>query len=197
MSEQDAHIPQTLVRGVSIIAIREYVNHHLDEAERKGLLSRLPAEDVRTIITADKNEWYPLGIIKRLRAEVAKKFNPDDPRQAAFDIGLFTSTYEQSSFLKSIVRRLPIRLILNRAASLWRKFYRPGDMTLVEAKEGKAVLELRGFPPEDPLLCPQFTAWFFNAGQNKGLKNFKVEETKCIHKGDDCCRWEATWNPYP
>lgn len=194
--------PAVLVRGIAIIAVREYVREHLDEEGYSCFLSHLPGEHSRIILEVDRAEWYPVEIIRDLRARVAARFNPQDSRKAAFELGLYTSTFEQSTFLRGIMKHLPLHLILKQAASLWKKFYRPGTMQVVEravqgreegGEEGMVALELHDFPAVDPLLCPQFEAWLFTAGKNQNLKNLAVKETLCVHKGDRCCRWEATW----
>ncbi len=203
--------PAVLVRGIAIIAVREYVREHLDEEGYVTFLSHLPVEHSRIVQEANRAEWYPVEIIRDLRARVAARFNPQDARKAAFELGLYTSTFEQSTFLRGIMKHLPLHLILKQAASLWKKFYRPGTMQVFEkaiegeggeeeGKEGEegevgmVALELHDFPAVDPLLCPQFEAWLFTAGKNQNLKNLAVKETLCVHKGDGCCRWEATWN---
>ena len=185
---------KVLVRGVAITAIMDYVKDRLGEEGCNDFLKRFPRDFIDKVLNVGKADWYPVDVISRLRNEVALEFNSQDQRQAAFDIGVFTATYEQSTFLKSIMRHLPIPLILRQAAALWRKFYRPGVMKVVETGDRKVILELTDFPPVDPLICPQFEAWLVSAGRNQNLENFEVKETLCLHKGKDRCRWELTWS---
>jgi hypothetical protein len=190
MSEETTGASQMSVRGISLISIREYVKSRLDGKGLERFFARFPEGEAEIIFTAVKSEWYPFRIQRHLREGIVHEFNPEDPRQAIFDMVEVTANYEISAFLKVILAHLPKRLVLAQIAKLWDKMYRPGKMTLLEGSDNHAVIEVSEFA-HDPLFCPTMDAWLTVAARNMDLKNAEVAETACIHRGDERCRWEV------
>lgn len=183
---------QMWVRGISLISIREYVKSRLGEEGLEGFFSRFPKGEPEIILSAQKGEWYPFKLQQHLREQVVLEFNPKDPRQAIYDMVVFTANYEISIFLKAILAYLPVKLVLKKTADIWDKYYRPGRMELVNYNGDSACFEVKGFA-HDELFCPTMYAWLKIAGQNMGFENTKIVQTACIHEGDALCRWEVSW----
>jgi hypothetical protein len=192
MAVDKSNVPEPLVRGISLLSTRRYLRSHLKEVEWEGLLENLHPHHREIIRTVEKGSWYPFDIQRIMREEIAKRFNPGNPRQAILDAYLEATDYEISTFLRGMFSFLPVKLVVGRAAALWGKYYRPGVMQSVDMGEKKVALELTEFPA-DNLFCPTVEAWLTNASKYQKLKNAKVQETACIHRGDDLCRWEVTW----
>jgi len=180
--------PGMWVRGISLISISRYVKSKLDPVEIKDFFSRLPEGEAETILSAEKSEWYPFMLQRHLREEIAARFNPENPRQAIFDMVEVTANYEITAFLRVILAHLPLKLVLRRLPKLWDKMYRPGKMTLLEGSDNHAVIKVTEFA-HDPLYCPTMDGWLTVAARNMGFKKIEVRETSCIHRGDEACIW--------
>ncbi|MBD3285598.1 hypothetical protein GF359_04020 [candidate division WOR-3 bacterium] len=191
MTADKTDTPELLVRGISLISMREYVKTRLAGKDLEQFFTRFPESEEETIVNAKKGDWYPFVIQRHIRENVAKWFNPENPRKAVMDMVAFTADYEISAFLKGIIGILPVHMVLQQSAKVFGKFYNPGKMVAARRGETSATFELTGFPA-DPLFCPVIDAWIISAGKNMGL-DVKVKETACIHNGDDLCRWEITW----
>lgn len=182
------------VRGIALIAIREYLQSRLGLRDAGEFVKRLRSESAYTLLNAEKSNWYPFSIQTELHREIVKWFNPEDPHELILDLGTFKAKYEINSFLKTILSFLPLGLVLNRAQFIWSRFYRPGVFNVCSAHDAGAVFELTGFE-SDPHMCILVEAWLRVAGEILKLKDVEVSETACIHKGADRCRWETTWEP--
>lgn len=180
-----------LVRGISLISMREYVKTRLQGDKLKQFFTPFPDGEPDIIFSANKGQWYPFHIQRHMREQAASQFDPSNPRQAVMDMVAFTSDYEISSFLKGIIGILPPHMVLKNSAQVFGKFYQPGNMTALKADDKFSIIELVDFPA-DPLFCPVIDAWIMSAGRNMGLET-EVTETSCIHRGDATCRWEVRW----
>jgi hypothetical protein len=67
MPEKNAELPQMLVRGISLISLRDYVKSRLsDKKEVKEFFKRLPKADSIVIQSAQKWKWYPFFMQRHL-----------------------------------------------------------------------------------------------------------------------------------
>lgn len=192
MNLRSADRPVMLVRGISLISMREYVKTKLNGERLEEFFARFPENEVEIILNAERSEWYPFYIQQDIRENVVLEFNPKDPRKAIMDLVAFTADYEISAFLRGIIGILPVHMVLRQSARIFSKFYQPGKMTAVRIGQRTSVFELTDFPA-DPLFCPVIDAWLTTAGKNMGLKNIEVRETRCIHRGGEVCRWMVFW----
>jgi hypothetical protein len=187
----DTAIPSQ-VRGIALIAIREYVQSRLGLRDAGEFFKRLSCETTHTVLNAQKVTWYPFAMESELRTEIVRWFNPDDPRKAILDLGTFTAKFEINASLKAMIGILPLRLLLKRSQFMWSRLYHPGHFKLRSSHETAAVFELTGFH-SDPLFCTMVEAWLRTAGEILKLTNVEVSETACIHDGAGRCRWEISW----
>jgi hypothetical protein len=187
-------LPQMLVRGISLISLREYVQSRLKPKDARRLFERLPAVDTEVILSAQKWQWYPFSMQRNLREEIAHHFNPRDPLEAVYEAGLFAAERETSTFHKAMIGFFSVDIVLKNSNKIWTKYYRMGKLTGTFVREGLGVVELSGFP-SDPIFCPMITSWLVVAAKALKLPDAKVSETTCIHRGDANCSWDIVWNP--
>ncbi|MBD3287096.1 hypothetical protein GF359_10565 [candidate division WOR-3 bacterium] len=192
MAALDSGEEPLLVRGISIISTREYLKTRLEGRGWVSFLAQLPADVRENTVNSYKSEWYPFRIQRVLREEIVRLFNPEHPRQAILNAYLFATRYEISAFLRGILSFMPVKLVIERAAALWRKYYNKGTMKAISLGKNGAALELTDFPG-DRLFCPTVQAWLVNAAGYLRLKDVEGKETTCVHRGDEVCRWEVIW----
>lgn len=190
MTEERAKSPQ--VRGIVLIAIREFVQTHLPPSEKNVFFNTLSSDVKRTVFNAEKGEWYPYATQSRLHNHIAHWFKSPDPRQTIRDLGLFVANYEIDAFLRPIFSFLPFDVIMDRFHIVWEKLYRPGIFSVLSSNNTGAVFELSEFS-SDPLFCPMIEGWLKVVANYLKLKNLSIKETSCIHRGQQSCRWEVSW----
>ena len=124
---------------------------------------------------------------------VAKEtFNWTD--EDIFQMGRFSP--RASFFIKSIIQYLvSIDVVFNNVSNYWHKHHDFGDLEPVEINKEEKYIVIRkvGFRTH-PIMC------IYHAGYFKGVvefvlrsDNINVDETKCMHKGDDYHEYRITW----
>lgn len=96
-----------------------------------------------------------------------------------------------------ILRKPTPREFLTQSISLFRLFYHPGDMEVVEDEPGRAVLRLVGFDALTPLFCRRLTGGLRQAITLAGGGEPRVRHVRCVLEEDAFCEWELAWQQDP
>lgn len=92
-----------------------------------------------------------------------------------------------------ILRKSSPTEFLTQGVSLFRLYYRPGNMEVVEEHEEYAVLRLVGFDRADPLFCRRQTGGLRSALTEARGQEPETSHVRCVIEGDAFCEWEARW----
>ena len=92
-----------------------------------------------------------------------------------------------------ILRKKDPSEFLTQSVSLFRLYYHPGDMEVVEHEPGRAVLRLVGFDPRTGLFCRRQTGGLSKAIEIAGGESAMARHVRCAIEGDAYCEWELTW----
>jgi hypothetical protein len=92
-----------------------------------------------------------------------------------------------------ILRKATPQAFLTGSVSLFRLYYHPGDMEVVEDEQQRAVLRLVGFEPLTPLFCLRQTGGLRRAIEIAGGGAARVRHVRCCIEGDAFCEWELNW----
>lgn len=93
-----------------------------------------------------------------------------------------------------ILRKTTPRAFLTQSISLFRLYYHPGDMEVVEDAAGRAVLRLVDFDPVTRLFCRRQTGGLRRAIEIAGGGTARVRHVRCSIEGDAFCEWELHWD---
>jgi hypothetical protein len=92
-----------------------------------------------------------------------------------------------------ILRKKDPTEFLTQSVSLFRLYYHPGDMSVVENANGRAVLRLIGFDARTPLFCRRQVGGLTKALEIAGGESPVVRHVRCALEGDAFCEWELSW----
>ena len=92
-----------------------------------------------------------------------------------------------------ILRKATPQAFLTQSVSLFRLYYHPGDMEVVEDAPERAVLRLVGFDPVTRLFCHRQTGGLRRAIELAGGGAARVQHVRCCIEGDAFCEWELRW----
>ncbi|MEO6444118.1 MAG: hypothetical protein ABIZ91_11985 [Gemmatimonadaceae bacterium] len=98
-----------------------------------------------------------------------------------------------SQLYGGILRKNSPSEFLTQSVSLFRLFYQPGDMVVVEEGASRAVLRLCGFDAGTTLFCRRQTGGLACALEIAGGGEPTVTQVRCVSEGDAFCEWELTW----
>ncbi len=109
-------------------------------------------------------------------------------RAGAFSIGL-----RGAQMYGGILRKKDPSEFLTQSISLFRLYYHPGDMELVEHTPGRAVIRLVGFESRTALFCRRQTGGLVKALELAGGEHPSTRHVRCALEGDAYCEWELAW----
>ena len=176
--QTDAQYIQRVEGEGGLRAVEEEINkmgYHIDYGDVKPLA------------------MYPIGL-RALSLLVAKEvFNWGDAR--IMDMGRCAPKH---SFMTRLISRFfsSMENFAKQVPEYWRKHWNVGSLECVELdKNGKqAILRLSNFEV-DPILCKYISGYLLGAFEMLGgIKDVKVEETRCVHRGDDCHELIIRWD---
>jgi hypothetical protein len=181
-------------KGAVVVATLDYLRTVHGEAFVGQVLDGM-APSARAVITAAGTTGeIPLDPVYELwRAadnELAAS-HPDWMEQA----GAHSITSKGVQLYSGIVRKSTPLAFLTQPVSLFRLFYQPGEMEIVERSDGRAVLRLHGFDDAvDMLFCRRQTGGLRRALELAGGADAAARHVRCITEGDAFCEWELTWS---
>ena len=82
--------------------------------------------------------------------------------------------------------------LLSKAGQMWRALYNSGELLIEDQTANSARVAVANFPSE-PAGCSRLTGWIERMGELTKTKQFRVEKTKCVTKGDGRCEWQLSW----
>jgi hypothetical protein len=110
-------------------------------------------------------------------------------RAGAFSIG-----HRGAQMYGGILRKKDPTEFLTQSISLFRLYYHPGDIEVVEHASERAVLRLVGFEAQTSLFCRRQTGGLTKAIELAGGNHPGTRHVRCVLEGDAYCEWELTWS---
>ena len=180
-------------KGSTLRSTLRYVEAEYGADTAAAVLARLAADDRDRIETAGATEEVPVELLRALwdavEATVGKR-DPGWPEKS----GAYSIQSMGVQLYGGILRKRDPLEFLSQPVSLFRLYYQPGNMEVVEAEPGRAVLRLVGFPG-DPVFCRRQTGGLLRAVELAGGVRPSVRHVRCSVEGDAFCEWELHWEP--
>lgn len=111
----------------------------------------------------------------------------------ADDSGAFSINSTGVQMYGGILRKSTPQAFLTQSVSLFRLYYQPGDMEVVEDDTERAVLRLVGFDPVTSIFCRRQSGGLRRAIELAGGSGARARHTRCALDGDAFCEWELRW----
>ena len=190
MTAAIAAAPQA--KGSTLRSTLRYVESEHGADAAAAVLAGLPDDERRRIEAAAATEEVPVELLRALWGAVEAAIGRRDPgwpeKSGAYSIqSLGVQLY--GGILK---KKDPLEFLV-QPVSLFRLYYQPGNMEVVEAEPDRAVLRLVGFPG-DPVFCRRQTGGLLRAVELAGGANPSVRHVRCSVEGDAFCEWELRWD---
>jgi hypothetical protein len=181
-------------KGTVAVATLDYLRTtHGDALVQHVLDAMTPA--ARTAVTAAApTSEIPLQHVYELWRAADTLLHATDPDWME-QAGAHSIMSKGVQFYSGIVRKPTPLAFLTQPVSLFRLFYQPGEMEIVEHADGRAVLRLHGFDADvDILFCRRQTGGLRRALELAGGTDAAARHVRCITEGDAFCEWELSWN---
>jgi hypothetical protein len=192
-------------KGSTVQGTLAYLRTHLGSRGVDAVLARLAPDDADRVRAATATEELPYALLVRLWTAADAQLTDGGegvhgrnmPRDWADDAGQSAIGSLGVQLYGGILRKASPHDFLTQSISLFRLYYQPGDMEVVEATAGRAVLRLVGFDPVTPLFCRRLTGGLRAAVTVAGGEQARVQHVRCGIEGDAFCEWALQWQVDP
>lgn len=181
-----------LAKGSTLRATMEFVRADKGADALERVLARLPGERRAQVERSTATDEVPFDLALDLWRAVEGEVGAADP---AWMERAGAQSIESSGvqLYGGILRKANPTEFLTQGVSLFRLYYSPGNMEVVEAEPGRAVLRLVGFDAADPLFCRRQTGGLGRALSLAGGATPTARHVRCAAEGDAFCEWELRW----
>lgn len=179
-------------KGSTLRSTLAFVAHAGGADAIAAVLERLSPEERARIDAAAPTDEVPLELLLALWRATDAVLAPADPRWVERS-GAFAIESVGVQLYGGILRKKSPTEFLTQRVSLFRLYYQPGNMEVIEAEPGRAVLRLVGFPPADALFCRRQTGGLLRSVELAGGAQAAVQHVRCAVEGDAFCEWELRW----
>jgi hypothetical protein len=191
---------QQQAKGSTLRSTLAFVRSLVGDEGVERVLARVPAAERARMVAASQTDEVPLELLISLwhavEAEIGAEHQDWPERSGGFSI----SNAGVEHYRGILLKKSPAEFLLQRV-SLFRLFYQPGNMEVVEEEPGRAVLRLVGFDPGERTFCRRQTGGLLRSIELAGGTDPAVRHVRCSLEGDAFCEWELRWtlpeSPHP
>jgi hypothetical protein len=179
-------------KGSTIRTTLDFLRRERGGAAVERILDALPAASRARVLAAGPTDEVPYALATALWRAADAELGADDP-QWMERAGAHSIESLGIQLYSGILRKASPTEFLTQSVSLFRLYYHPGDMEVVEQGAGRAVLRLVGFEAGDPLFCRRQLGGLRQAIAIAGGSDPQVRHVRCETEGDAFCEWELRW----
>jgi hypothetical protein len=181
-----------MTRASALQSTMEYVERALDAAGRDAILATLPPAERNIVEGASAQDEVPYDIALRLWRAIDAILGPRDG-QWMEQMGAYAIQRAADHIGDVFLHRPSPLAFITQQVPLFRLYYRPGDMVVLDHGATHAIIRLVGFEPKDPLFCRRFTGGWTAALQITGGRDVVIRHLRCSCEGDLFCEWTLRW----
>lgn len=137
-------------------------------------------------------EWIPESIPHIFLVASVRFFNWNE--KDVYEMGRSAISYSKT--IKMFIRYFSsVKMTMQKAIGNWGEYYTEGSASLIsfDKEKKEAQVEIKDFKTH-PFVCIYLAGVFSKVAEiTSGSKNVKVEEMKCIFKGDASHVFKLTW----
>ena len=179
-------------KGSTLKATLAFVAGAAGPERTAQVLARLAPALRARVTTAQATDEVPIAELLALWHAVDAEIGAEDPTWIERSGALSIEAYGVQLY-GGILRKASPMEFLTQSVSLFRLYYQPGDMRVVEAEPSRAVLRLVGFDVSDRFFCRRQTGGLGRALTLAGGQTPSVRHVRCTSEGDAFCEWELKW----
>lgn len=181
-------------KGSTLRSTLDYLRRELGEARVERILDGFPPPDRDRLAAATSSATaeVPFSITADLLHRADAALHDEFPEWVE-GAGAYAIESSGLELYAGILRKASPLEFLTQPVSLFRLYYQPGNMEVVETGDGRAILRLVGFDHRERLFCRRQTGGLRRALELAGGHDPAVHHIRCTEDGDAFCEWELRW----
>jgi len=185
-----------MAKGSTLRTTLAFIEESAGATTAQRVLGRLTPAEREAVRAAGATDEVPFALARALWRAADAELRDADPTWAEKS-GAHSIASVGLKLYGGILRKPTPLEFLTEGISLFRLYYHPGDMEVVERGEGRVVLRLVGFDHDEPLFCRRQSGGLHRALQAAGGSEPRVTHVRCALEGDAFCEWELAWKSGP
>lgn len=181
-----------LTRGSTLRSTMEYLERVLDHDALEAVLARLDPASRALAKGAALTDDVPYEAALELWRSADITLSPLNAMWAE-EAGAEAIRLRGMQLYKGLLAKPTPLEFVTQHISLFQRYYRPGDVKVIEHAPTRARARLIGFEPGDRLFCRRLTGGWEAAITLAGGRDAMVEHARCTLEGDLFCEWETRW----
>ena len=178
-------------KGSTLRSTLAFVRAEHGAAAERAVLERLGGGERARVEAVAATDEVPIELLRAVWDAVEAQVGEADP-QWPEKSGAFSIESSGVQLYGGILLKNSPEEFLTQRVSLFRLYYGPGDMEVVDQEPGRAVLRLVGFPG-DRVFCRRQTGGLYRSIELAGGSSPSVRHVRCAVEGDAFCEWELRW----
>ena len=85
------------------------------------------------------------------------------------------------------------QMAFKSAPNYWKNYFTGGKLEAFEFGENHLTLRIHDFKVH-PIMCIQLSGYFLGVAIITNVKDGRIEETRCVHRGDDFCEFKIHYS---
>ncbi len=183
-------------KGATVRGTLAYVKSLVGDAASARMLQQCPGETRELLAQVQATDDVPYHALVAMWTVVDEAIRDEHP-QWAEAAGAYSIESAGVQLYGGILRKPTPSDFLTQSVSLFRLFYAPGDMTVVQEDTSSAVLRLVNFDPLTTVFCRRQVGGLTRALQLAGGRDPRVHHVRCTLRDDAFCEWEMSWEGRP
>lgn len=185
------------IKGTAVNAVKEFILTNF-ELRYDEWINSLPAGSRKImgeIILVHR--WYPIQeALVEPQSKTCNLFY-GNKMEGAWQYGRFVADYDMKKIYKVFFRFGSPEFTINRAPMIFKSYFRPGEVKVIENSPGKAILHLLGFPESYEILEFAIGGWIERTLEMVGCKDPEVKITQSLTKGNPVTEFILAWGIKP
>jgi hypothetical protein len=179
-------------KGSPLIATMEFIRTEKGDDVLERVLARIPEPERARITSCTAADELPMELASMLWRAADAELRADEPDWVE-RAGGYAIEVPGVRMYGGLLRKSSPTEFLTQRVGLFRLYYHPGNMEVVEEGEDHAVLRLVGFDHSDALFCRRQTGGLRRALSEAGGQEPLASHVRCVLEGDAFCEWELRW----
>jgi hypothetical protein len=180
------------VKGTVIASANAFVVARHGDAGWREVLSTMDGDDRDTLAAVVPVGWYDIALYDRFNRALVTTLGRGDLSYMA-EVGRFAADHDMKTVFRVLLRMLSPATVMERSTDLWRRYQDSGVWTIERPTEKSAIGALRSWGSNEEATCERLGGYLGRLLELSGSKGVRVARDRCRSRGDDHCRFHATW----
>jgi hypothetical protein len=182
-------------RGIFPRYTRLWLRERLGQEGLDRVMNKISPQARAMLEKPVPQNWYPTEYMTEIYEAIEAE--PESGKKGLLsDLGAFMAKRSMSGFLKYMVRLASVEQVINRLERIWLRYHDRGSAEgSILGKKGEryhGILSIMEYNA-GPLWCKLMEGFAKTFLTQTGVRKVETVKKTCIHKGDDYCSWEISW----